>query len=50
MEIPIEDIEEEEEEEEDDGEVVMHQQDMTRMPLSKSMNSMGASELWKWRT
>ena len=40
VEIPIEEIERE-----DDGEVVVHQQDDDSMPLSKSMNSMGASEL-----
>jgi len=44
VEIPIEDIERK-----DDGEVVVHQQDDDSMSLSKSMNSIGASKLWKWR-
>ena len=42
VEVPIEDVEEE-----DDVEVIVHQHNDTRMPLSKSANSMTALELWE---
>ena len=42
VEVPIEDIEEK-----NDVEVTVHQQDVTRVLLSKSMNSMAIVELWK---